>query len=321
MAVRQLSLKSIRTDGDTQPRAALNMVTISEYREALHEGATFPPVTVFFDGDDHWLADGFHRHGAYEREGFEEIPADVREGTREDAQWFAYGANQTHGLRRSNDDKARAVTAALLHPKGARMSAREIADHVGVSHTYVNNLRQELAPSVNDLQIAEREVTRGGQTYTQNTANIGKSPRPSVSTFAPEPDEPTDVDDWDRDTPDGAFAQADFYELPATEPAPARPAAIVSIDRSEQEDPGEMLSAVLDRNPDVRDRLDTAVLSANFARAIRLIRDHLLCLNPEMLGEMETEQSGYATRAFILDTRRWLDRLEASMQGGLRAVK
>ena len=32
----------------------------------MEEGAIFPPVTVFFDGEHFWLADGFHRVQAAE---------------------------------------------------------------------------------------------------------------------------------------------------------------------------------------------------------------------------------------------------------------
>jgi len=36
----------------------------------------------------------------------------VIRGTQQDAQWFSFAANQTNGLRRSNEDKQRAVKAA-----------------------------------------------------------------------------------------------------------------------------------------------------------------------------------------------------------------
>jgi hypothetical protein len=89
----------------------------------------------------------------------------------EDAQWFSFGANKSNGLYGSNEDKQRAVKAALNHPKSCGLSDRDIARHVGVSDHCVGDWRGRLSMKVS--QIAERTVTRGGTTYQQNTANIG----------------------------------------------------------------------------------------------------------------------------------------------------
>lgn len=56
-----LRLNQISRDGGTQSRAEINYSVIEEYAEAFREGVTFPPVTVYYDGEFHWLADGFHR--------------------------------------------------------------------------------------------------------------------------------------------------------------------------------------------------------------------------------------------------------------------
>ena len=174
----------IRLDGGTQPRAMIDQIVVTEYAEAMREGASFPAVVVWFDGTDYWLSDGYHRVHAALTLGMDTIHADVRTGTQQDAQWHSYGVNATHGLRRTNDDKRRAVEAALRHPIAATMSTRTIAEWCGVSHTFVNNLR----PSVNGLQIdmpPQRIVTRGNSTYTINTANIGRTPEPQITHYAP----------------------------------------------------------------------------------------------------------------------------------------
>lgn len=85
------------------------------------------------------------------------------------------GVNQAHGLRRTNDDKRKAVMAALRHPKGAKMSDTQIAEHVGVDVKTVGKYRSELESSMEIPEITTRTVTRGGKTYEQNTANIGKA--------------------------------------------------------------------------------------------------------------------------------------------------
>lgn len=170
----QLELSTIRLDGGTQPRAMYHVGIAEAYAEDMQEGAVFPPVTVFYDGADYWLADGFHRVLATENLERTTIEADVRQGTQQDAQWYSYSVNLAHGLRRSDGDKQRAVTAALAHPKAAGMSDREIADHVGVSHMTVNRARNELKPTVTVLQSNAR-TGRDGRTI--NTANIGRTKR------------------------------------------------------------------------------------------------------------------------------------------------
>ncbi len=123
----EIALDTIRTDGDTQPRTTINWVVVADYSEAMLNGATFPPVTVFDDGVDYWLADGFHRLEAAKRNEAKTINAEVQQGSRLDAQWFAFGANKSHGLRRLNEDKEAAVKAALRHPHGAGKSNEQIA--------------------------------------------------------------------------------------------------------------------------------------------------------------------------------------------------
>jgi len=72
-----------------------------------------PPITVFFDRTDHWLADGFHRFFGPQKVGRESILAEIHNGTRRDAILYACGANNEHGLRRTNADKRKAITLLL----------------------------------------------------------------------------------------------------------------------------------------------------------------------------------------------------------------
>jgi phage N-6-adenine-methyltransferase len=111
----KVCLKKIRIDGGTQPRAAIYDNVINDYANALLEGTILPPVVVFFDGDDYWLGDGFHRYHANKKAKFSEIEADVRNGTRRDAILYSVGANVDHGLRRTNEDKRRAVMTLLTN--------------------------------------------------------------------------------------------------------------------------------------------------------------------------------------------------------------
>jgi phage N-6-adenine-methyltransferase len=177
MQLFDLELSLIATNGGTQPRASLDEGTIEEYALAMEQGEEFPSVQVFYDGETYWLADGFHRVAAAKKLGRLTIASVIHSGTRRDAVLFSVSANATHGLRRTNADKRRAVETLLNDEEWGNWSDREVARRCGVSNRFVTNLRNEL--SVNRSQI-ERTVTRNGTTYTQNTAKIGKSKPQSV---------------------------------------------------------------------------------------------------------------------------------------------
>lgn len=175
MSAVKLAISKIRTDGGTQPRAALDLAIVEEYGIAMEDGAEFPPVDAFYDGTNYWLADGFHRCRAACNAHFEEIAATVHQGSQEDAQWYSFSANKANGLRRTNEDKQRAVKAALKHPNGASQSNYQIAAHVGVDEGTVRKWRERLSTEI--PQIARRTVTRAGATYQQDTRNIGRRTR------------------------------------------------------------------------------------------------------------------------------------------------
>jgi hypothetical protein len=189
--LKDLPLDTIRLDGETQPRAAIDPETVREYAERMKAGDHFPPVQVCFDGTDHWLSDGFHRLAAGREAGLKTIQADVWEGTRDDALWMSLGANKDHGLRRTNEDKARAVKAALAAKP--RLSDGAIAEHVGVSDRMVAKYRAEITPKTSE---SVERTGRDGRTI--NTASIGKTPG---ATPAPAADPPPDPDDIPLDLP------------------------------------------------------------------------------------------------------------------------
>jgi hypothetical protein len=168
-----LPIQLVRIDGGTQSRAMLQDSVIDEYADAIKSGVEFPSIIVFYDGSDHWLADGFHRLRAFMAAGRETIPADVRQGTRRDAILYSVGANEAHGLRRTNDDKRRAVLTLLNDAEWSKWSDSEIGRQCRVDHKTVKRLRAEHLGNSQDS--SERTVKRNGSTYTMNTAAIGKS--------------------------------------------------------------------------------------------------------------------------------------------------
>ena len=131
---KTLRLDLIRLDGGTQPRAYIDQGLIDQYRNALVEQeAEFPPVVVFFDGVDRWLADGFHRWHGHKKAEREEIAADVRQGTKRDAVLYSLSANIAHGKRREGQDGVRAIKRMLEDPEWRDWSDRAIARHCGMS--------------------------------------------------------------------------------------------------------------------------------------------------------------------------------------------
>ncbi len=163
-----LDITMIHHDPMIQQRLMIQQEIVDEYAEAMASGATFPPLTVFHDEVAYWLADGFHRYQAAQQNGTVAFAAEIHPGTQRDAQLYAAGANVTHGVRRSNLDKRRAVTTLLDdEEEWATWSDREIARHCGVSNRFVSTLRKEL--TVNRSQSERTYRTRHGTMATMDT--------------------------------------------------------------------------------------------------------------------------------------------------------
>jgi hypothetical protein len=180
---RNLKIKDLRRDGGTQPRVAFDQDVVREYAEAMKAGKMFPPVTVFFDGREYWLADGFHRVGGAIEAGRDTIAAIVIKGSQRDAVLFAVGANADHGMRRTNEDKRNAVRKLLIDKEWQQMPDAEIARKCSVSDTFVGGLRKELSSNGSKMT---RTVVRNGKAYPMETKNIGKSKKPADTSPATE---------------------------------------------------------------------------------------------------------------------------------------
>lgn len=168
LKTKSVSLRDLRLDGDTQARAGLDDETVADYADKIRAGVALPPPVAFFDGSRYWLADGFHRAEATRKVGASSMDVEVRKGTREDAIWFACGANQGHGLRRTNADKRRAVEMALrLKPESTN---RAIAEHVGVDDKTVAAVRSQLESTAEVPQSPKRTGRDGRTTSTGSDA-------------------------------------------------------------------------------------------------------------------------------------------------------
>ncbi len=180
--LKTLPLDRIRTDGDTQPRAVLDMFVVVDYAADIEAGAEFPPGEAVFDGEDYWLWDGFHRKAALAKAGKTTMEVNVVAGSLDDARWLALGANKSHGLRRCKADIEKAIKKALeLRPD---TPDGEIANHIGVARTTILNHRHQLEST---CQIDKSPARTGRDGRTIDTSNIGKRPQPALDPHQQEP--------------------------------------------------------------------------------------------------------------------------------------
>ena len=209
--MKNINIKTIHYNGGTQSRVEINQEIVAEYAEAIKGGAEFPPVVIFNDGVENWLADGFHRFHAHGQAGKTSIAADVRKGTERDAILFSLGANGQHGLRRTNADKRKAVMTILNDFNWSEMSGNKISEVCCVSIGFVSNVKASLL-TVNSEKPKEVSFkTKHGTVATMQTANIGKKKpwesAPITEELAAVPDETfeNEVGQWrDRVQAEGA---------------------------------------------------------------------------------------------------------------------
>jgi hypothetical protein len=140
----KLKLSQIVIDKGTQTREDLDQKTVTEYAEAMMNKEVFPPLIVFHDGIKYYLVDGFHRYFAYKQTVTPEVEVEVINGTLRNAQEYALGVNDKHGLKRTNGDKRNAVLIALNDMEWSLLTNREIGKLCRVSHTFVNAIKERL---------------------------------------------------------------------------------------------------------------------------------------------------------------------------------
>ena len=187
----KVNIDSIRIDGGTQIRELINETAVAQYTEDLLNGCIFPPIEIFDDGVNKWLVDGFHRLFSHKRADFKEIEVNVHQGTLRDAQLYALGVNDKHGLQRTNADKRKAVMIALNDLEWQDYSDTKIAQICKVSATFVAKCRKK----ANIERPAEKTyTTKHGTEATMDTSKIGKAkPKPEDAKPAKPKVEPAPV--------------------------------------------------------------------------------------------------------------------------------
>ena len=280
--MKMVKLSKLEKNG-LQIRCRLDEAAIKEYMEAVENGATLPPVTVFSeDGEKFFLADGFHRAEVARRLGQKSVRCEVREGGFEAALTFALSANSAHGIRRSNEDKRNAVKVAWENRKMLfgvdNPSDGMVAQMCGVTREFASSQVATIATCAPSTVVG-----KDGKTYT----------KPPVPVRRPEPPPPPVRDKEDEDAGEDeeefeeARAMIPVPPPPPPPPPPQRPLPPVPQRPQFERDadgtriPPEILDtwnrreemkALLDMQREVRRRVKAAVeahdpLFAKFARA------------------------------------------------------
>lgn len=181
--MKKLNMLEVRLDGETQARVALDAERVTEYAEAMKDGAEFPPIVVFHDGSDYWLADGFHRYHAIKQNGRVSVDVEVVVGTVLDAQIFAYGANSKRGLSTSHEDNRSIIVRMLSHPISKDWTNAEIARHVGVSQMTVARVKagMEKDEELKADSAKKRYTRKDGKEVTVDTAKLATKKAKAVA--------------------------------------------------------------------------------------------------------------------------------------------
>lgn len=237
-----LAIDGLVLDEGTQVRSAIDENIVVEYIEALGNGAQFPPVVVFRANGNNVLSDGFHRVIAYRKAGRAEIEADVYHGTRDDALWFALGANRSHGKRLTRADKQHAIE--LAYRAWPDLSQARIANQVGCTQQYVSKVRAQLTTS---CELPDRVVGIDGRrrAATRPASPSTPSRRSSAPSSTPVGDEP------DARSPSSARSGDSRATAPSSTPStgpPSEPGAAGDGPAQPPPDPASRIQAS-DREP------------------------------------------------------------------------
>ena len=171
----RIALEGIVMDMRTQSRASIDVEVVEEYAKLMQEGVQFPAIVVFENAEDDtfFLSEGWHRMMAAKQAAKEDIMCDIRQGDIHDAVLNSSGANATHGVRRTREDKRRAVTMLLDSEKWNGMSVSALAAAASVSRPLVDDIINELNAREPE---SDAEKTQGAELHPEEEPQtvIGK---------------------------------------------------------------------------------------------------------------------------------------------------
>jgi ParB-like chromosome segregation protein Spo0J len=185
----KIQIKAIRTDGGTQVRAELVQSQVDEYASQMREGDQFPPLDVFHDGSEYWLADGFHRYFAQKANAEMEVECTVHQGTIRDALWFAIAANNNRGLDLTYKERRANAEKLLRDDVWGQLRYSEIARHVGLSKMTLSRIAREILGEGEQSEV-KTVKRKDGTEYKVNTSKNKRAKKAPVEKKDPESDDP-----------------------------------------------------------------------------------------------------------------------------------
>lgn len=204
-----VDIADVIVDRKFQPRAkGLDEQHVRDLMEAYRQGKEIESPRVFrVERRGLILTQGFHRIEALKQLGKKKVLVEVRVGTEVHAILDAAGSNNTHGLKRTNEDKRRAVGMVLeIYPD---WSNRAIAEMAGVSGAFVDGIRPTQLPTVG----SSKRLGRDGKERALPKPKA--EPQPVKQLTTTDNAKSTEVHSDDRERFEEIFAQS---LTPQTEP-------------------------------------------------------------------------------------------------------
>ena len=150
--IKNIEITKITTDDEIQQRVEMADWKIREYYESMKRGDSFPAIVVFFDGETYWLADGFHRVAAARKIEKLTFEAEIKNGSKRDAIFYALASNKSHGLNRNRKDIKKAILTILSDAEWSQMSNVAIANHIGCSEGTVRYWKRKMMTETIEIE-------------------------------------------------------------------------------------------------------------------------------------------------------------------------
>lgn len=173
------------------------------------------------------IVNGFTRTRAAVKAGVKQVPVEVSNGSMEDAIKEACGSNSSHGYRRTNADKRRAVLVAMA-TFGKDLAVAKVAEICKVSHTYVHQLKNELS----GVKPAAKKGSKPAEVESQPAASPADS---SSNKWSDVEDVASEADCEKCGVPVAAGAECKACGDTAAPQAPQPEASPVDLARTKQD--------------------------------------------------------------------------------------
>ena len=162
----KLRISDVVIDQSIDIRDRMDETTIRDYMDIFYR---LPPVAVFDTPEGYLLADGFHRIAACQRLGRNEIEAEVRKGSRDDALEYAAYANASAALRLTPEERRTGIRRLHhLHPDWKTSRLAELmscSEAVVRTATEAVRVRREAPSAVSLPDRHLEEIARAPREY------------------------------------------------------------------------------------------------------------------------------------------------------------